>query len=227
MPRKTLLILSVAINAAFVLFFIGKRIYWTYFRQPEEHTYNLTDYMHATAEIQAMLPIDSADIVFVGNSLTSNFPLTEMFGTLRIKNRGVGSSRITDILERIHPIAGSKPSKLFLEGGVNDLLDNRPVKEVFIDYTKLIDVITDISPSTKLYVQSTCPVVGIKHDVQPGIDSLNIRLRKYCDSTRIPFVDMDPLFKVNGKLNPELTWDGIHLNAEGYRRWYKSVKKYF
>lgn len=214
MPRKTLLILSLALNAAAILYFTGKRL----ITKKPVHTYAVSDYITATTQIQAMLPIDSGDVVFVGDSHTSNFPVNEMFGA---KNRGVASSRIKDILGRIHAIAGSKPSKLFLECGVNDLLDGRSVDEVFADYKRLITTIQNVTPSTALLVQSTCPVLK---DI--GVDSLNGCLKRYCDSMRIIFIDLDTVFKKDGKLDSSITWDGIHLNAEGYKRWYTVVKKY-
>lgn len=211
MPRKTLLVLSLALNVAAVLYFIGKRVL---INKPV-HTYAVSDYITATTEIQAMLPIDSGDIVFVGDSHTSNFPVSELFGA---KNRGVASSRIKDIMGRIQPIVRSKPSKIFLECGVNDLLDGRTVTDVFTDYKKLIQVII---PSTTLIIQSTCPVLK---DV--ATDSLNACLKRYCDSIGITFIDLDTVFKKDGKLDSTLTWDGIHLNIEGYKRWYDTVKRF-
>lgn len=221
MTRKALL-LAVAITPL-ALYIIGKRIFRP--NGKAAATSALVAYKNATTEIQATLPIDSGDIVFIGNSLTSNFPLNEMFGTLRIKNRGVGSSRLIDIYNRVGDIAEAKPSKLFFIGGVNDFLDRRNVSAVFRDYVKTIDRARTISPLTILYIQSTLPVRDIRPDIQPCIDSLNSMLKDFCAWQGILFINLDKVLRVGSKLDSTLTWDGIHLNSKGYCRWKKEIEK--
>lgn len=226
MPRKTLLILSLALNVAFVLFFIGKRIYWTYYRMPTAYEYNEEDYMRATAQKQNALPIDTADWVFVGNSLTSNFPVEEMMGP-GLKNRGIAGNKTGDILQRIESIAQYRPAGILVEAGINDLNEKKSVKEIFINYKSIIDLIREVSPGTQIIIQSTLPVCKTSLPLMPGVDSLNNLLKECCWRYGLDYLDLHKVLRKGNGLDSACTWDGIHLNYEGYRRWAAEVKKLF
>lgn len=223
MPRKTLLILSLGLNIAVVLFFIGKRIYWSYYKNPVTYSYTVADYMIATANLQSNLAIDTGDIVFVGNSLTSHFPM-EMFGDTKYKNRGVGSNTTKEILDRIKPIAEAHPAVIITEVGFNDISAGRPVIQAFNNYCNIIQIIRTTAPRTTLIVQSTLPVGDIKY--MPSVDSLNTLLKQHCIENKIQYLDLHPVLRKGAGLDSTLTWDGIHLNYEGYKRWYDTVNKF-
>lgn len=226
MPRRTLLALSLCLNIATALFFIGKRVYWTYFRKVDKVVYDGSDYMKATASIQAELPIDSNDIVFVGNSLTSNFPLYELFPGLPVKNRGVAMNHMVHILNRIKDIARCHPRMIFLEGGINDLSAGRSVDSVMILYDQVVKKIADTSPRTILIIQSTLPVCGTSGHLMPEVDELNKRLKQYAGDRGLRFLDIAGALIKGRELDPELSWDGIHLTFEGYRIWAGAVSAY-
>jgi lysophospholipase L1-like esterase len=223
MPRKLILILAAVIP--FGVYIIAKRIYWSYYRMPTAYNYTTEDYMRATAEIQGSLSISEDDTVFVGDSHTSHFPLTEMFGS-RYKNRGIGSNQTSHILNRIKPIAAARPSVIFLEGGYNDISAGKPVNQAFENYKQIIGIIHKTSPSTRLIIQSVFPVCKGSLKFMPGVDSLNMLLKDYCRVNSIDFLDLNPLFKVGNKLDTSATWDGIHLTFDGYKRWYDTVRHF-
>jgi lysophospholipase L1-like esterase len=224
MPRKTLFILSVTLNVAIVLYLVGKRIYYKYYNKPTAYAYTQEDYMTATAKIQAELPIDTNDIVFVGNSLTSNFPVYELFGSLKVKNRGIGSNQTTHILERIPRIASYHPKTILIEAGINDFNIKRSVAETFSNYQKIVDTIRATSPRTEIIIQSTLPTCRESLPLMPMVDSLNGILKQYCEKEKMLFLDVAPVLSKNNCLDSTLTWDGIHLNLEGYRKWLALVK---
>lgn len=224
MPRKTLLVLSIALNIAFVLFFIGKRIYWTYLKNPASYPFTPQDYMVATAELQSHLPIDSNSIVFVGNSLTSNFQVYEFFPGMPVRNRGIGSNQTTHILQRIKGIAECGPKMIFIEGGINDLAANRSVDSVLLVYKQIIETIRQASPTTKVIVQSTLPVCGTSAALMPAVNKLNGLLNEYAGED---YLDIGTHLLKDGELNKAYTWDGIHLNYEGYKIWAGVVRSHF
>ena len=70
-----------------------------------------------------VLPIHSGDIVFLGNSITDGGEWNELLANPRVKNRGISGDRSGWLLDRLDPIVGGHPKKLFLMIGVNDLLN--------------------------------------------------------------------------------------------------------
>ena len=59
---------------------------------------------------------DNADIVFVGDSITSNARWNEFFSGKAIYNRGISGDRTKDILSRIDTILSLNPKKAFVNG---------------------------------------------------------------------------------------------------------------
>src|SRR5690348_4269946 len=151
--RKYLFVSSLCLNFIFILFFIGKRIYYAHsYKPPVNHE----------KELRAR-PIKPSDIVFVGNSLTDRFPLREMFPNIPVRNKGISGNTSQDILNRIDSIADAKPRKIFLDVGINDILRNQSVDTLFINYKRIVETIKSKSPDTKIYIQSLLPV-GKKHE---------------------------------------------------------------
>ena len=68
-----------------------------------------------------VLPVYSSDIVFLGNSITDGCEWAELFNNRHVKNRGISGDRSGWLLDRLDPIVGGHPKKLFLMIGVNDL----------------------------------------------------------------------------------------------------------
>lgn len=225
MSYKTSFFLLAILNLVAVLYFTGKRIYWSNYRMPAQYPYTITDYMNATAELQATFPIDTMDVVFVGNSLTSNFLLAETFGT-GVKNRGIGSNKMIDIVNRVGRIAAYKPAKIFLEGGVNDINERYSAIGVCQNMRQAVELIRRTSPHTRVYIQSTLPTCRESLPLMRGIDSINWHLKNYCDTAAITYIDVHSKLRNGAGLDSTLTWDGIHLNAKGYRIWEQTVRPY-
>ncbi len=181
--------------------------------------------MKATAELQSEFPIDSNDMVFIGNSLTSHFPLSEIFGT-DVKNRGVGSNKTADILARVPGIARSKPARIFLEGGVNDLSESISVDDIMNNFILMVDTIRSCSPRTEIFIQSTLPTGKESLPLMPGVDSLNNCLMRFCKAENIPFIDIGSKLRSGPGLDSSLTWDGIHLTGRGYRIWVRELRQF-
>jgi len=219
------LILSLALNALLILFFVGKRIYYRYFRK-RGYEFSAEDTMRAAAEIQGQLPIGQNDIVFVGTSLTANFPLHEFFPGLTVKNRGIGSNQLTHMLARIKPIAEGHPRMIFLEGGINDIAAGVGVNNVFSLYKQVVETIKQISPATQIIIQSTLPVSGTSLPLMPGVDELNQLLAEYANKEGVILLDLGKAMMKDSALDSCLTWDGVHLNYRGYERWREVVAPY-
>jgi len=84
----------------------------------------------------------------------------------------------------------------------------------------------------KPIVQATLLITNNKHQfnkesINKKIKKLHIKLKDYCLSTNIIFVDLNHYFMLNNELNIKYRYDGIHLNIDGCNLWYSKIKDYF
>ena len=173
------------------------------------------------------LPVTSKDIVFLGNSITDGGEWNELLANPRVKNRGISG-------DRLDPIVGGQPRKLFLLIGTNDLAAGTPAAEVVANVRKIVERFQSESPRTKLYVQSVFPVndsfkkYAAKHGRHDAdIVAVNKGLQALCAEKGIVYIDLWTLLAdKNGKLRADLTNDGLHLMGEGYIVWRDAVLPY-
>jgi len=167
-----------------------------------------------------------ADVVMLGNSLTYNANWNELLGRKNIANRGINSDITEGYLHRLSYIYQLKPKLCFIEGGVNDIYAGYSVTDIFDNYTKIIDTLRahHIIP----IIQSTL-FVGINwrksKTNNEEIRKLNELLFEYASKESIEYLDINSLVSHNGFLKNDLTYDDLHLNAEGYALWVPEVEK--
>lgn len=169
--------------------------------------------------VQESFPVTKNDIVFLGDSKTESFPTQEMFNDLHIKNRGIASNTTEDVLSRLEPIISGHPKKIFIEIGINDLSEGSSPEQAFNNIEKIYSRIHSESPETAILAQSILPTTLEHKALNPKIILLNSMIKKYCVANNINYVDLHSHFLSNGEMNKNLTYDGIHLNIEGYRLW--------
>ena len=186
-------------------------------------------YYYHKKEHFELLPDTPNEIIFLGNSITDNAEWAELFSDPNIKNRGIGGDDTDGILGRLSEVTSSKPDKIFIMIGTNDLAYGKKVDDIIGNYTKIIAQIKDDSPTTKLYVQSVLPVEDALHYTRPNAEIINIndQLIEICKAEGITYIDLHSVFSdENGKLNKEYSIDGLHLNGEGYEVWKKQIVEY-
>lgn len=222
---KKALIISVSLNVMIITVLVCKRYYYSH--QSKQITRNVffDQWDTMRTDLLRSLPIDSNDVVFVGNSLSEGFPVTEIYGA-HFKSRGIGGNNTNHILNRITGIADNHPRKIFLEAGLNDLIASYPVDSIFNNYKRIIQIINNRSPKTGVYVQSTTPARGSYSYLNDSIRRLNDKLSRYCIENSIQFVDLYTQMATNNCLNNNLTSDGIHLNGKGYEIWRKVIGQF-
>ncbi|MDE5885954.1 MAG: sialate O-acetylesterase [Muribaculaceae bacterium] len=192
-----------------------------------------SEYWNQRVSLFDKLPITSADIVFLGNSITDGGEFAELFNDENIKNRGINSDEISGVKERLSQITSGNPKKIFLLIGINDISHNLSVDEIAKRYDSLVKEIKEQTPSTKLYIQSIMPInndYGRYKNLQ-GKESIvlkvNERLKSIADENNATFIDLFPaLSDREGKLKREYTNDGLHLLGNGYKAWANHIKEY-
>lgn len=180
------------------------------------------------------LPDTKGEIIFLGNSITDGGEWAELFNNKHVKNRGISGDITAGILNRLPEITSSKPTKVFLLIGINDLARNISVDSLFSNICLIASTLQKQSPRTKVYIQSILPVndsFGMfkEHTCKAAqIIEANSLLRNWCSKTGFIFVDLYSRFKNpdNDRLNPKYTNDGLHLMGDGYVLWAEIIRPY-
>ena len=186
-------------------------------------------YYYHKKEHFELLPDTPNEIIFLGNSITDGAEWTELFENPNIKNRGIGGDDTAGILERLAEVTSSKPDKVFIMIGTNDLAYGKTVEDVISNYRKIIAQIKTESPITKLYIQSVLPVEDALHYTRPNskIIEINNLLVQICKEESLTYIDLFAAFAdENGKLDKKYSIDGLHLNGLGYQVWKDLIIKF-
>ena len=139
---------------------------------------------------------------------------------------------LSGMIHRIDPIVGGQPRAIFIMGGANDLIFSKISDAKLLEqYERLLDIIARRSPRTKVYVQSLLPLNESMNEKQFGgknarIVSFNKCLREMAARRGLVFIDIWSAIQRDGILPEEMTFDGVHLKADGYRIWIEQIRPY-
>lgn len=161
------------------------------------------------------------DIVMLGDSITFGIDWSELFDK-KIANRGIGSDTTKGFLGRMEQVYIINPKKVFIMGGINDISRRYSVETIFLNYSKIINELQqkNITP----YVQSTLFTNRI--DLNLKVKELNYLLKEFCNNNQIEYIDLNKKLSSKDILEEKYTYDGVHLNEEGYKIWKETIKNF-
>jgi lysophospholipase L1-like esterase len=120
-------------------------------------------------------------------------------------------------------VVDAKPASVFVMIGTNDIEFGRSPEAITANVADIVDKLATGVPGVKIYVESLLPR-------QPQFDekvrAVNKRLTELALKRGVTYVDLYPRFVANGRLDPKLTNDDIHLAGEGYARWRDAISTY-
>lgn len=235
---KKVLIISIVFNIFFIVFggyHIHKRGGIKYLKNkfneqsesqiPVKQIYD--GYYYEKKSIFEIMPNDSNEIIFLGNSIIDDCEWSELFGNKKIKNRGIRGDYIKGIIDRIDEIVESNPKKIFLMIGINDLASNRTVKQILFDSENLINLIKIKSPLTDIYIHSIIPTDNRISKKNDDIIRINEGLMNIAKKNKLIYINLFDLFKNDeNKLDTTFTYDGLHLNGKAYLLWKKEIENH-
>ena len=194
-------------------------------------TFRSTYYEQKRALYEA-LPNGRKEIIFLGNSLTDTGEWAELLGNKRVKNRGISGDTSFGVLARLSEATASKPAKIFLMIGINDVSRGIPDSLILRNYGRIVRKIQIDSPHTRIYLQSILPTndafpqFNRHQQKEHHIRALNDSLQALALLTGQVFVDLRPyLGDATGKLSAQYTNDGLHLKGAGYGRWVTALRE--
>ena len=172
------------------------------------------------------MPVGRGDVVFIGNSISDGGEWSELFGDLRMKNRGISGDVTAGVLHRAASLAKGRPAKVFLLIGVNDLARGLSTDSVVRNILTFASYLRQESPATRLYVQSLLPVskafgkFGGHTNKGDSILKVNRILREQAAAQGYSYIDLHSSFcDRSGNMDARYTNDGLHLMGEGYLLW--------
>ncbi len=166
------------------------------------------------------------DVVFVGDSITYRCQWNEIFPELDVKNRGIPSDTTGGVCARIDSIIKTKPGKVFIMIGINDLGADVEEEEIMNNYYSIVDSLLEV-PDIRIYVESVLPVNENSGISKENIIELNGYIEKMCSEKGIEYIDLYSIFSDHsGWLADQYSMDGVHINAKGYECWKNQIRKY-
>ena len=145
------------------------------------------------------------------------------------ERRGVDGDTTAGVLKRMDSIVSAKARKAFVMIGLNDFKEGRSVDAVLQDYRSIVSRLSE--SGMKVYVESTLACNEAKAEwigcasIQGKIRQLNRGLAGLA-SANVTFIDINAELAGANGLKPDLTYDGVHLNGEGYKVWRDRISKF-
>jgi lysophospholipase L1-like esterase len=171
------------------------------------------------AQLEGLPPAPPGSLVLLGDSITHLGIWDEWLPEYRTLNRGVGWDTVGDVFARLDK-ALPDPRAVSLLIGTNDLSGlgrSRDVDDIAEQTRDLVQRIRQRAPEAVLLVNSVMPRSAW---FAPRIQRLNEHYRTIAADAGATYVDLWPaLADPDDQLRKELTTDGLHLTASGYRAW--------
>jgi len=217
---------------AFAVLFCGVTVQYGHAQATGDRP-DYSAYYYHKKNLFEQLPNGEEEIILLGDSITDGNEWAELFGNERLKNRGISGDVTDGVLYRLDEVTESKPEKIFIMIGVNDLARGRSAEYVLSHYEKIIDRIQQDSPDTEIYIQSILPVndqfsqFTSHYEKADEIKAVNEELEQLANRRDLTYIDLFDDMSVDGdQLNPEYTEDGLHLNGNGYMVWKSEIEQY-
>ncbi len=229
--------ISIILNILLILFIIflfikgnlwepSKKYIFSMFGVEEEYNYTMNNLYDVRKE-QFMTYEGQANIVMLGDSMTEFAHWNELLGRNDVVNRGISGDITEGILNRLETVVKVKPRYCFFMGGINDF-----VKGISFDITvgNSIAIINRLNDNGIRPVIQSVIYTGYNYDGQKEINLLASRInevmKKFAINNNIYFLDLNNYLSEGGLLNPDYTYDGLHLNAKGYSIWGQVINEF-
>lgn len=167
-------------------------------------------------------------VVFLGDSMTQGWRLNEYFPGKDYLNRGIGGQITSQMLARfLADVVELKPQAVVLWGGTNDIargVDPAVIQRNFsamcdlADLHKIKVIVASITPVTDHHKAANPAFERTAQRPPTAIIAMNSWLQKFASTRGYAYADYyQATLATDTSLAANLTPDGLHLNADGYR----------
>jgi lysophospholipase L1-like esterase len=192
------------------------------------------DLLQQEAKIVADAKPDHLNLL-LGDSISLWFPPELLPKDAVWLNQGISGETSRGLLKRLNLADDTKPQKIFIMIGINDLLKGVKDDTIVANHLLIIRYLRKVHPQSEIIVQSILPH-GAENTTWEGKDKLlnisnerikniNERLKEIAASEEVIFLDLYPLFAdEKGNLRMDFSTDGLHLATTGYEVWRSTLQ---
>ncbi len=190
------------------------------------YTYDMNPLYKSETE-RFMASEEKADIVMLGNSITSQADWSVLLNRNDVLNRGISGDITEGMLRRLESVIKVKPSMCFLMGGINDITRRVPYEDTLSNLKTIAEILktNGITPVIQSVLYTENRFFSSEYN-NPIVKKLNEDLMEFCSENKIDFLDLNRFMSKDNSLKAEYTDDGLHLNAKGYEVWSKVLNSY-
>jgi lysophospholipase L1-like esterase len=186
-------------------------------------------FVAAFEEADHVSPPPKGEIVFVGSSTIHRWDTATYFPDLKIINRGIDGTELSDALRYVDRLVlRYEPRLVVVYAGDNDIAAGRLSEQISVDFERFVRAVHSKLPQTRILY------IGIKPSPLRWLQIDRMRLandviRTICQrDDRLAFLDFDNLMlgwdeKPRRDLFVE---DGLHLSPLGYQVWTAVLKPF-
>ncbi|MBO5333584.1 MAG: hypothetical protein J6B37_05675 [Clostridia bacterium] len=167
--------------------------------------------------------------VLLGDSITDFFNYYELFFDFckssgqAVYNRGISGDTTDRLLERLYDnVLSIEPKNIVLLIGTNDIGRGLPLSMTLENVEKIMTDTKKACPDVNFIVEAVYPINENMRDKfekrsNKKIKEMNNEFIKLCEKHNCIWLDFtDKLKDKDGNLKKELTYDGLHVNAQAY-----------
>jgi lysophospholipase L1-like esterase len=186
-------------------------------------------FVAAFDEADLVSPPLKHQIVFVGSSTIHRWDVASYFPDLKIINRGIDGTELSDSVKYIDRLVlRYEPRLVVVYAGDNDIGAGKLSEQVSVDFERFVRAVHTRLPETRILY------IGIKPSPLRWLQIDRMRLANQVIKTicerddRVAFLDFDNLMlgwdeKPRKDLYVE---DGLHLSPKGYHLWSTVLRPY-
>ena len=229
--KNKIIILLSTLLILVILLFVGllyrdgyfTSLYHTVKAQPYSYKNN-AQYVQRETLFEAS-PVDSADIIFVGDSITARGEWQEFFPDQVVLNRGIDSDVTEGVYNRLDTIIDKNPKVIYLMIGINDIRQGIDPSLTRQFYEGILEKLTRELPDSEINIQSVLPVNSSTGIDNEEVQALNLSIKALADQYSLRYIDLYSLLvdEHNG-LPANYSIDGVHMTGEGYQIWIQALQ---
>jgi acyl-CoA thioesterase-1 len=183
---------------------------------------------YAEADTKLLPPTKLPRVVFLGDSITDAWRLNEYFTGRDFINRGIGGQTTLQMLARFRQdVEALNPKVVVVLGGTNDIAAGVSAAQIQENLATIGELAK--AHAIRVVFSSITPVSDYHKDVDPGyamtpnrppatIQAINKWLQGLCLTQGYVYLDYySAMVDASGKLQADLSDDGLHPNSKGYR----------
>ena len=195
-----------------------------------------------TAEPKEFVEVDESyfdDAVFIGDSRTvglhdyGGLKKADFFATVGMNVYDMWTEAFCEVdgkkVTLEEALRAKQYGKVYFQIGINEM--GRGDLDGFMQaYSQSVEKFKELQPNAVIYVQAIMKVTKAKSDSDAifnneGIEARNERIRQLADNIRVFYIDVNEVVcDESGGLNPELTFDNLHLYGSKYGIWVDFLK---